>query len=103
MHEWGRGEGGSRCLTRPLILSLCGVVGERLLPCRIVDGSMGCIMYTDYVNPAFVPLLADISCLLFLFRKFFVVVVVPPFFFSFPPYVLSFLLAISYPLVSLPD
>ena len=26
-------------------------------------------MYTDYVYPAFVSLLADISCLLFLFRK----------------------------------
>ena len=38
---------------------------------------MGCIVYTDYVYPAFVTLLADISCLLFLFRKcLFVVVVV---------------------------
>ena len=30
---------------------------------------MGCIVYTDYVYPAFVTLRADISCLLFLFRK----------------------------------
>ena len=31
-------EGGSqsRCLTRPRILSLCGIVRERLLPCRVV-------------------------------------------------------------------
>ena len=51
-------------------------VRERILPCRVVVGSMGCIVYTDYVYPAFVPLLADFSCLLFLFRKFL-------FFFSF--------------------
>ena len=44
-------------------------VRKRLLPCRVVVGSMGCIVYTDYVYPVFVPLLADISCLLFLFRK----------------------------------
>ena len=36
-------------------------------------------MYTDYVYPAFVSLLADISCLLFLFRKCFCFV-----FLSFP-------------------
>ena len=53
----------------PLILSLCGVVRERLLPCRVVVGLMDCIVYTDYVYSAFVSLLADISCLLFLFRK----------------------------------
>ena len=39
-------------------------VRERLLPCRIAVGSVGCIVYTDYVYPAFVALLADISCLL---------------------------------------
>ena len=39
-------------------------VRERLLPCRVVVGSVDCIVYTDYVYPAFVPLLADISCLL---------------------------------------
>ena len=44
-------------------------VRERLLPCRVVVGSVGCIVYTDYVYPAFDPLLADLSCLLFLFRK----------------------------------
>ena len=55
----GRGEGGG----------LDVFVRERLLSCRIVIGSMGCIVYTDYVYPAFVPLLAGISCLLFLFRK----------------------------------
>ena len=53
----------------PLILSLCGVVRERLLPCLVVVGLMDCIVYTDYVYSAFVSLLADISCLLFLFRK----------------------------------
>ena len=53
----------------PLVLSLCGVVRERLLPCRVVVGLMDCIVYTDYVYPAFVSLLADISCLLFLLRK----------------------------------
>ena len=92
-------------------------VRERLLPCRVAVGSMGCIVYTDYVYPAFDPLLADISCLLFLFRKwFFYFICCSSFlFFSLPPLppppppppsrpcVLSFLLAISYPLVSLPD
>ena len=85
-------------------------VRERLLPCRVVVGSMGCIVYTDYVYPAFDPLLADISCLLFPFRKFFVLFCFvcssfffPFFFFAFPPCVLSFLLAISDPLVSLHD
>ena len=67
-------------------------VRERLLPCRVVVGSMGCIVYTDYVYPAFVPLLADISCLLFLFRILFVFLFVVPlfflFFFSFPPLLL---------------
>ena len=52
-----------------LILSLCGVVREHLLPCRVVVGLMDCIVYTDYVYSAFVSLLADISCLLFLFRQ----------------------------------
>ena len=47
-------------------------VRERLLPCRVVVGS---IVYTDYVYPAIDPLLADISCLLFPFRIFVVVVV----------------------------
>ena len=64
-------------------------VRERLLPCPVVVGSMGCIVYTDYVYPAFVPLLADIFCLLFLFKKvlFFVFCLLFlffPFFFSFP-------------------
>ena len=31
-------------------------VRERLLPCRVAVGSMGCIVYTDYVYPAFDPL-----------------------------------------------
>ena len=88
----------------PLILSLCGVVCEPLLPCRAV-GLMDSILYTDYVYPAFVSLLADISCLLFLFRKCCFVVFL--FSSSFPPCVLSFfipgLLAISYPVVSLLD
>ena len=38
-------------------------------PCRFAVGSMDCIVYTDYVYPAFDPLLADISCLLFLCHK----------------------------------
>ena len=55
---------------------------------------MGCIVYTDYVYPAFVTLLADISCLFFLFRKcLFVVVVVVLFSLSsLPPYVFRFYL-----------
>ena len=79
-------------------------VRERLLPCRVAVGSMGCIVFTDYVYPAFDLLLADISCLLFLFRKwvfcFFCVCVCV---FLFFPTMCSFLLAISYPLDSLPD
>ena len=79
-------------------------VRERLLPCRVAVGSMGCIVYTDYVYPAFVPLLADISLeIVFLFVCLFVVPFFFSSFFSFPPCVFSFLLAISYPLVSLPD
>ena len=64
----------------------------------------GFIVYMDYVYPAFVPLLTDMSCLLFLFRKcccFFL------FSSSFSPCVLSCLWRIghfkSYSLVSLPD
>ena len=51
-------------------------------------------MYADYVYPAFVTLLADISCLLFLFRKcLFVVVVVVLFSLSsLPLYVFRFYL-----------
>ena len=78
---------------------------------------MGCVVYTDYVYPAFVTLLAGISCLLYLFRKcLFVVVVVVVVVVavvvdlfslsSLPPYVFLFylgLLVSSYPLVSLPD
>ena len=69
---------------------------------------MGCIVYTDYVYPAFVTLLADISCLLFLFRKcLFVVVVVVLFSLSsLPPYVFRFyfwLIGQFVPAVSLPD
>ena len=51
-------------------------------------------MYTDYVYPAFVTLLADISCHRFLFRKcLFVVVVVVLFSLSsLPLYVFRFYL-----------
>ena len=74
-------------------------VRERLLPCRVAVGSMGCIVYTDYVYPAFVPLFADISCLLFLSEsRVFVFVLFAVIFYFF-----IFLLAISYPLDSLPD
>ena len=65
-------------------------------------------MYTDYVYPAFVTLLADISCLLFLFRKcLFVVVVIVSFSLSsLPPYVFRFylwLIGQFVTAVSLPD
>ena len=65
-------------------------------------------MYTDYVYPAFVTLLDDISCPLFLFRKcLFVVVVVVLFSLSsLPPYVFRFYLWLIGHLVtavSLPD
>ena len=92
----------SRCFTRPLILSLFVSV---FCPAVLLSAQMGFIVYTDYVYPAFDPLFADISCLLFLFGKWgccclFAVLL----FFSFPPCVfLFFLLAISYPLDSLPD
>ena len=66
-------------------------VCEHLLPCCVVVSSMGCIVYMDYVYPAFVPLLTDISCLLFLFRKWVVLFVVPLFlFFLFFPTMCSF-------------
>ena len=58
-------EGVVSMYNEPLILSSCGVIHERMLPCRVVVGWMDCIVYTDYVYPAFVSLLADISCLLF--------------------------------------
>ena len=66
-------EGVVPVFNEPLILSLRGVVRECMLPCRVVVGWMDCIVYTDYVYPAFVSLLADISCLLFfcLLRKCF--------------------------------
>ena len=92
----------SRCFTRPLILSLFVSV---FCPAVLLSAQVGCIVYTDYVYSAFDPLFADISCLLFLFRVglllFFCLLFL--FFVSFPPCVLSFLLAISYPLDSLPD
>ena len=55
-----------------------------------------CIVYTDYVFPACVTLLAAISCLLFLFRKFvcFFSSDISSFFF------ICGLLAISYPLLA---
>ena len=70
-------------------------------PAVLLSAQMGCIVYTDYVYPAFDPLFADISCLLFLFRKCFFVLfcflfAVPfflfSFFLSFPPCVLSFII-----------
>ena len=97
----------SRCLMRPLILSLCGVVRERLLPCRVAVTVKWAVSCTDtyYVYPAFVPLLADIACLLFLFRKCCCCFLsLFPFFFTMRSFFFNFgLLAISYPLVSLPD
>ena len=62
---------------------------------------VGCIVYTDYVYPAFVLLLTDIACLLFLFRKYCVFSLFSP---SFSPYILSFfILGLLAFLVSLPD
>ena len=67
---------------------------------------MGCIVYTDHVYPAFVTLLADISCLLFLFRKglFCILLLLFFVFSSLSPYVLSFFsfgsLVSSYPLLA---
>ena len=98
--EGGGGWGGMVSMFNKTAHSV--FVRERLLPCRVAVGSMGCIVYTDYVYPAFDLLLADIFCLLFLFRKwvfcFFCVC-----FFLFFPTMCSFLFAISYPLDSLPD
>ena len=67
---------------------------------------MDCIVYTDYVYPAFVSLLADITCLLFSFQKVFLVCFLSlfPFFFTLRFFFFIFgLLAISYLLVSLPE
>ena len=51
-------------------------------------------MYTDYVYPAFVPLLADITCLLFLSESVVVFSVFSP---SFSPCVLSFSSLVYWP------
>ena len=65
---------------------------------------MGCIVYTDYMYSAFVLLLTDITFLLFLFRKCCCFLSFFPFFFTMCSFFFIFgLLAISYPLVSLPD
>ena len=70
---------------------------------------MDCIVYTDYVYPAVVSLLADISLSFqksfwFVFLSFLLFHI---FFSSFLSFFLFFkisgLLALSYPLVSLPD
>ena len=56
----------SRSFTRPLVLSLFVNV---FCPAVLLLAQMGCIVYTGYVYPAFDPLFAGISCLLFLFGK----------------------------------
>ena len=56
----------SRYFTRPLILSFFVSV---FCPAVLLSAQVGCIVYTDYVYPAFVTLLADVYCLLFIFRK----------------------------------
>ena len=92
--------------TRPLILSLCGVVCEHLLPCCVVVTAGWVVSCTDtyYVYPAFAPLLADITCPIFLFRKYCCFLSLFCFFFTMHSFFFIFgLLAISYPLVSLPD
>ena len=72
------------------------------LPCCHCEA--GCIVYTDYVYPAFVPLLADITCLLFLFRKCCCFLSLLPSFFNMRSFFFIFgLLTISYPRVRLPD
>ena len=71
MYKWGAGGGGEGVsmfnetahLLRMTFTAAFVFARERLLPCRVGVGSVGCIVNTDYVYPAFVPLLADISCL----------------------------------------
>ena len=73
--------------------SLCGVVRECLLPRSVVVTAKWVVSCdTDYVYPAFVTLLADISCLHFLFRKCLFVVVVLLSLSSLPPYTILFYL-----------
>ena len=78
-----------------------------LLPCRVVVTAKWVVSCpdTDYVYPAFVPLLADITCLLFLFRKCCCCFLsLFPFFFTMRSFFFIIgLLATSYPLDSLPD
>ena len=99
-------EGGSqsRCLTRPRILSLCGIVRERLLLCRVVVTAKWVVSCTR------ITCIQPLSrCSLTLLASSFVsesVIVVfslfsPSFFNISPPFFFG-LLAISYPLVSLP-
>ena len=75
--------------------------------CCLAILSLGCIVYMDYVYPAFVPLLADMSCLHFLFRKCCRFLFCFLFSSSFSPCVLCCLWRIGhcklYSLVSLPD
>ena len=102
--------GLSRCLTRPLILSSCGVVRERLLPCRVVVTAkwvvsctrITCIqplsycsltlLVSSFFSENVVVVVFSLFPLFFTMRSFFFI-----FFFFF------FFFAISYPLVSLPD
>ena len=78
-----------------------------LLPCRVVVTAKWVVSCTriTYIQPLS-PLLADITCLLFLFRKCCCCFLsLFPFFFTMRSFffLIFGLLAISYPLVSLPD
>ena len=74
------------------VSSLCPVARWHYLPPR------------SFQNPAFAPLLTDITCPLVLFRKCCCFLSLFCFFFTMHSFFFTFgLLAISYPLVSLPD
>ena len=69
---------------RPLILSLCGVVCEHLLYCHVVITAKWVVSCTRItcIQPLSRPLLADITCLNFLFRKCCCFLSLFPFFFT---------------------
>ena len=90
----------SRCLTSPLILYLCGVVRERLLPCRVVTAKwvVTCTRIT-----CIRPLSSySLTCLACSFFSESVVVFLFLFSSSFPPCVLSFLSLAYWPFQVVP-
>jgi len=88
----------------PLILSLCGVVSERLLPCRVVVTAKWVVSCTRItciqpLSRCSLTLLASSF-----FSESVVVLSLFPYFFTMRSFFFKFdLLAISYPLISLPD